>query len=67
MTNLDEASGATPAPATAALGEPTRPVGAGWIAAFASISSADRFGRSDVWPLGSPTRAVKSPTIRTTV
>ena len=37
MTNLDEASGATPAPATAALGEPTRPVGAGWIAAFASI------------------------------
>jgi MFS family permease len=41
MTNLDAASDATPTPArtdapTAALGEPTRRVGAGWIAAFAT-------------------------------
>jgi MFS family permease len=43
MTNLDAASDATPTPApagtaapTAALAEPTRRVGAAWIAAFAS-------------------------------
>jgi MFS family permease len=39
MTNLDAASDAAPLPTpapTAALGEPTRRVGAGWIAAFAS-------------------------------
>jgi len=36
MTNLDAASDASPAP-TAALGEPTRRVGAGWIAAFATV------------------------------
>jgi MFS family permease len=41
MTNLDAASDATPTPIpadapTAALGEPTRRVGAGWIAAFAT-------------------------------
>jgi MFS family permease len=35
MTNLDAASDAPPAPA--ALGEPTRRVGAGWIAAFATV------------------------------
>jgi len=36
MTNLDAASDAVPAP-VAALGEPTRRVGAGWIAAFATV------------------------------
>ncbi|KRE21535.1 MFS transporter [Agromyces sp. Soil535] len=36
MTNLDAASEASPAP-TAALGEPTRRVGVGWIAAFATV------------------------------
>jgi MFS family permease len=35
MTNLDAASDAAPAP-VAALAEPTRRVGAGWIAAFAT-------------------------------
>ena len=36
MTNLDAESDAVPAP-VAALGEPTRRVGAGWIAAFATV------------------------------
>ncbi|MFD4422698.1 MFS transporter [Agromyces sp. NPDC058484] len=36
MTNLDAASGAAH-PATAALGEPTRRVGSGWIASFATV------------------------------
>lgn len=36
MTNLDAASDAVPAP-VAALAEPTRRVGAGWISAFATV------------------------------
>src|SRR3954452_15500638 len=38
-----------------------------YVRALRPISSPDRTGRVDVRPLGSPTRAVKSPTIRTTL
>src|SRR3954451_8146137 len=38
-----------------------------YVFALASISSPDRTGRVELRPLGSPTRAVKSPTMRTTV
>src|SRR3954447_4213658 len=38
-----------------------------YVRALRSISSPERTGRVDDRPLGSPTRAVKSPTIRTTV
>src|SRR3954451_17739058 len=38
-----------------------------YVRALRSISSPESTGRVDVRPLGSPTRAVKSPTIRTTL